>query len=186
MQVILFQNIDRLGMQGDVVSVANGYYRNYLGPREMAIEASANNLKRLEAKRSKLKEEADKQRQEAQGFAKRLAEARIHFVRKSPDGEKLFGSVHDHEIHEQLVAQGFNIERRQIVLNDPLKTTGTHDLRVKLVGNLEGHIKVTIEAEQEPEKEKAAAPAAVEALAAEEPAGEAQSDAVSGEAPPEA
>ena len=99
MQVILFENIDRLGMKGDVVNVANGYYRNYLGPRSMAVEATPANLKRLEAKRRQLQAEAEKQRQEAEGFARQLAQAPIKFVRKSPDGEKLFGSVSAHEIY---------------------------------------------------------------------------------------
>lgn len=172
MQVILFENVERLGMKGDVVNVANGYYRNYLGPRGVALDASSANLKRLEAKRKKLKIEADKQRQEAEGFSKQLANATIHFVRKSPDGEKLFGSVHDHEIVEQLVAQGFNIERRQIVLAEPLKTCGTHSLKVRLVGQLEAHIKVVIEPEDKPEEPKA------QAVAEETPeAGEAEAEA---------
>src|SRR5690349_1306183 len=126
MQIILFDNIDRLGMKGDVVNVANGYYRNYLAPRNLALEANAANLKRLEAKRRKLKAEAEKQKQDASSVGKRLAEARVHFVRKSPDGEKLFGSVHDHEIIQQLAEQGFTIERRQLVMKEPFKTVGVH------------------------------------------------------------
>jgi large subunit ribosomal protein L9 len=159
MQVILFENVDRLGMKGDVVNVADGYYRNFLGPRGVALEASDANLKRLESKRRKLKGEADRQRQEADGFSRQLAAARVHFIRKSPDGEKLFGSVHDHEIHEQLTAQGFNLERRQIVLREPLKTCGVHTVKIRLVGHLEAHVKVVIEPEAQPEL-KAAAEAA--------------------------
>jgi len=185
MQVILFENIDRLGMQGDVVNVANGYYRNFLGPRNLAVEASASNLKRLEAKRRKLKGEADKQRQEADGFSRQLAAARLHFVRKSSDGEKLFGSVHDHEIHEQLVEQGFNLDRRQILLREPLKTTGTHTVKIRLIGHLEAQVKVVIEAEAMAEaKETKEAATATEATAAEatppaEPAAQAEPPAES-------
>jgi large subunit ribosomal protein L9 len=160
MQVILFDNIDRIGMKGDVVNVAKGFYRNFLGPREMAIEASPANMKRLDAKRRKLRSEADKQRQEAEGFAKELATAKVSFTMKSSDGEKLFGSVHVHEIYDQLVAQGFNLERRQILLSEPIKTTGIHTVKIKLVGQVDASVKVTILPEKEAEAPKPeAAPA---------------------------
>jgi len=147
MQVILFKNVDKLGMQGEVVNVASGYYRNYLGPCGVAVEATKHNLKRLEAKRAKLQAEAEKQVQEAQSFAERLVEAQLRFVMKSPDGKKLFGSVHDHEIADQLIEQGFNIEKRQ-VQHEPIKETGTHKVKVKLVGQVEAIVDVVIEAEE--------------------------------------
>jgi large subunit ribosomal protein L9 len=168
MQVILFDNIDRLGLKGDVVNVANGYYRNYLGPRNLALDASEANLKRLEAKRRKLKSEAEKQRQEAEGFASQLANAKIVFTRKSPDGDKLFGSVTAHEIFDALVAQGFNLQRQQIALRESLKTVGTHTVKIRLIGQMEGHVKVVVEPEKE--DEVAAAPAeAVAVKPAEQP-----------------
>jgi large subunit ribosomal protein L9 len=168
MQVILFQNIEKLGMQGDIVNVANGYYRNYLGPRGAALEATAGNLKRLEVKRHKLQAEAEKQVQEAEAFSKQLAAAKIHFVMKAHDGDKLFGSVHDHEILEQLVAQGFNLERRQILLREPIKTTGTHTVRVRLVGQVDAFVHVTVEPEEEVKEVKAEKPAPVETAASED------------------
>jgi large subunit ribosomal protein L9 len=146
MQVILFQNVDKLGMQGDVVNVANGYYRNFLGPRGVAVQATKHNLKRLEAKRAKLQTEAEKQVQEARAFAEHLSSAELKFVMKSPDGKKLFGSVHDHEIAVLLIEQGFNIEKRQ-VQHEPIKETGTHKIKVKLVGQVEAVVDVVIEAE---------------------------------------
>ena len=170
MQIILFDNIDRLGMKGDVVNVANGYYRNFLGPRGLALDASQANLKRLEAKRRKLKTEAEKQKQEASVFGKRLAEATVRFVRKSPDGQKLFGSVHDHEIVQQLVEQGFNLEHRQLALKEPLKTVGAHTVKVRLIGNVEAHVTVVIEAERDAAAEAAQAAAEPKAQAAEQPA----------------
>ena len=86
MQVILFKNVDKLGMQGDVVNVANGYYRNYLGPCGVAVEATKHNLKRLEAKRAKLQAESEKQVQEAQSFAERLVEAQLRQRREASRG----------------------------------------------------------------------------------------------------
>jgi large subunit ribosomal protein L9 len=147
MQVILFKNIDNLGMQGQVVNVKNGYYRNYLGPQGLALEASSANLKRMELKRSRLREEAEKQVQEAEAYAVRLEAAPIKFVMKSPDGKRLFGSVHDHEIADQLIAQGFNLERRQVT-HEPIKETGKFRVKVTLVGQVEAHVTVTVEAEE--------------------------------------
>ncbi|HOE96179.1 MAG TPA: 50S ribosomal protein L9 [Candidatus Sumerlaeota bacterium] len=147
MQVILFRSIDKLGMQGDVVNVANGYFRNYLGPRGLAVEASEATLRRLEAKRKKLQLEAEKDRTDAESVAERLAGVRLHFTMKTIDGKKLFGSVTAQNILEQLNEQGYAFERRQITLHEPLKTTGEHDVRIKLVGHIEGHIKVQIDAE---------------------------------------
>lgn len=182
MQVIIFQNIDGLGMQGDVVNVKPGHFRNYLSPYGIAVEASATNLKRLEAKRNKLRAEAEKQRQAARAYADRLAEAEVKFVLKSPDGTKLFGSVHNHEIAEQLVAQGFEIEKRQ-VLGEPLKTVGEHKVRVRLSGGVDATVTVVIEAEPLPQLERVArpvrdeddAPVAGDEPAAEEVAAEAES-----------
>ena len=153
MQVIIFKNIDGLGMQGDVVNVKPGHFRNYLSPYGFAVEASASNLKRLEAKRNKLRAEAEKQRQAARAYADRLAESQVKFILKSPDGTKLFGSVHNHEIADQLVAQGYEIEKRQ-VLGEPLKTVGEHKVRIRLTGGVDATITVVIEAEPIPQLER--------------------------------
>ena len=156
MQVILFENVEKLGMQGDVVNVASGYFRNYLGPRNKAVLATETNLKRLELKRKRLTADAEKQLGEAEGVARQLTDAKVHFVMKSPDGHKLFGSVHDHQILEQLVEQGFQLERRQILLPDPIKETGEHTVRVRLLGRVEGEVTVVVEPEEAPPEEAAA------------------------------
>ncbi len=171
MQVVLFENIDKLGMQGDVVNVAKGYFRNYLGPRGVAVEASEANLKRLDAKRKKLMIAAEAQRGEAQTLSDRLAAAELNFKMKTIDGKKLFGSVHDREIVELLVEQGFEIERRQVALVEPIKSVGTHDVRVKLVGQIEAHIKVTVEDEAGPAEEEAETAEAASGDAAKEATG---------------
>lgn len=147
MQVILFQNIDKLGMQGDVVNVAPGYYRNYLGPRGIALEATAATLSRLADKQRKLRAMAEKQLGEASIVAEHLSKARLCFTMKATDGEKLFGSLHNHEIAEALAEQGFNIERRQIVMKDPIKTVGTHQVAIRLLGSVEASVTVEVIAE---------------------------------------
>jgi large subunit ribosomal protein L9 len=160
MQVILFRNIEKLGMQGDVVNVAPGYFRNYLGPHGVAVEATPTVLKRLEIKRKRLKEEAQKQVSAASELAKQLSKVELTFTMKSPDGMKLFGSLQDHQIHEQLVAQGFSIERRQVLLRESIKTIGSHPVKVRLIGNVEAQIKVVVKAEGAEAEAAAAKPAA--------------------------
>jgi large subunit ribosomal protein L9 len=180
MQVILFENIERLGMQGDVVNVAPGYYRNYLGPRGVAVEATARALSRLELKRKKLQAEAEKQLAGARDLSSRLNDVVLKFVMKATDGTKLFGSVSASEIVEQLKLQGHEVERRQIQLKDPIKLTGKYDIKVRMVGSVEAHVKVIVEAEgaAEAEAKAAADKAAAEAKAAEaKAAAEAPADA---------
>ncbi len=148
MQVILFQNIEKLGLQGDVVNVANGYFRNYLGPRGIAIAASDSNLSRLDEKRKKLKSEAEKQLNEAEIVAKHLGTVKLIYVMKATERGGLFGSVAAHDILEKLKEQGFaNIERRQIMLAEPIKTLGTHTVKVKLHSHVGTNISVTIQPE---------------------------------------
>lgn len=178
MQVILFQNVERLGMQGDVVNVASGYFRNYLGPRGIAIEASPNTLARLEAKRVKMRAEAERQVGEASAIAKQLKDVQLKYVMKAtPDGARLFGSVSALDIAEKLHELGFTtIERRQVALHEPIKTVGTYTVKIKLIGNVDAAISVAVASdapvvEEAPKAKKAAeAPAAAEAEApAEEP-----------------
>lgn len=147
MQVILFRNIERVGMQGDIVNVAPGYFRNYLGPRGMAAEATEATLRRLELKRKKLQAQAEIQRNEARALAKRLAEVKLQFTRKATDQHKLFGSVNDHDVLEALTQAGFAFERRQILLHDPIKTTGVHMVRIRLEGNLIAEVAVKVDAD---------------------------------------
>jgi len=176
MQIILFQNIERLGMQGDVVNVASGYYRNYLSPRGIAVEATPGNLSRLDIKRKRLKAEAERQVNEAGTVAKQLAELQIRFVMKAHD-DRLFGSVQDHDIVERIQAAGFKLDRRQVALHEPIKTLGTHHVRIKLVGHIEAQVTVVVEPEggEEPVKPAKAAPAteAPAAPVAETPAADA-------------
>ena len=173
MQVILFKNIERLGMQGDVVNVAAGYFRNYLGPRGIAIEASANTLARLEIKRQKMRAEAERQIGEADVLARQLKDVQIKYVMKTaPDGQRLFGSVGALDIVEKLAALGFTtIERRQIALHEPIKNVGAHAVKIKMLGSVEAHVTVIVEAENAPPAEPVRAPKA--AKAAEAPKAEA-------------
>jgi large subunit ribosomal protein L9 len=155
MQVLLFENIEKLGFQGDVVNVANGYFRNYLSPRGVAVEATQSNLRRHQGRRDKLKEEAAKQVQAAEAIGERLSATPVKFVMKAtPDGDKLFGSVHDRDIAAILQEAGFEVERRDVVLAEPIKTVGTHSVKVKVHTHVLTELSVVVEAEAPPADEK--------------------------------
>ena len=170
MQVILFQNIAKLGMQGDVVNVANGYFRNYLGPRRIAVEATPGNLRRHEFARKKLQAEAEKQIKAAQDVGTRVAQIPIRFVMKATeDGMKLFGSVHDRDIVAKLVEAGFECERRQIIMSEAIKTVGVHTVKIRLHTHVTADVTVTVEAE-------GGAPAEAEQETEEKPKAEAEAN----------
>lgn len=174
MQVILFQTVEQLGLQGSVVNVAAGYYRNYLGSMGIAIEATAGNLRQSELKRKRLQAEAEKQVQDAQVQAKRLAETKLEFVEKANPEGRLFGAIRDHEIMDALTEQGFKIERRQVLMKEPIKAVGTYSVRIRLIQGVDASVAVLVkgEAVAEEAEEKEAAPAAAEAPAAAAPEGE--------------
>ncbi|MCE5229641.1 50S ribosomal protein L9 [bacterium] len=173
MQVILFQTVEQLGMQGDVVNVAAGYYRNFLGPRGYAIEATEGNLRQSEAKRKKLKAEAEKQVQTAKAYADRLAGVKLEFAEKANPEGRLFGAIHDREVLDALKAQGFDIERRQVLIKEPIKAVGQHTVRIRLLQGVETTISVIVkaiavaEAAEAEAEEKAEAKAEPEAQPAE-------------------
>lgn len=144
MQIILFKTVEQLGMQGDVVNVAAGYYRNYLGPRGFAVEATEGNLRHSAKKREKLKAEAEKQVETAKGYAQRLAEVKLEFTEKANNEGRLFGAIHDREVLDALKAQGFEIERRQILMKEPIKAVGQHTVRVRLLQGVETTIGVNV------------------------------------------
>lgn len=168
MQVILFKTVEQLGLQGSVVNVAAGYYRNYLGPMGIAIEATEGNLRQSEMKRKRLQTEAEKQVQDAQAQARRLAETKLEFTEKANPEGRLFGAIHDREIMDALDEQGYKIERRQILMKEPIKAVGNYSVRIRLLQGVDCTVPVIVkgEAVAEAEEEKAA-PAAVEAPAAE-------------------
>jgi large subunit ribosomal protein L9 len=142
MQVILRQQLENLGNPGDVVDVKPGYARNYLIPKGLAYEATPGNLKRIAAERSS----AEKREQEAFGEAKKASAAfenvSLTFrVRASEEG-KLFGSITSADIAEELAKQGITVDRRQIDLDEPIKTLGVTSVPVRLHSQVRPEVKV--------------------------------------------
>ena len=144
MEVILRQAVDNLGHPGDVVTVSNGYARNYLLPRGVAFVATEGNKKRITQEKARLEAAEESRRGAAQELADRMAEVSITFAARVGEEGKLFGSVTAGDIAQQLEAQGFHVERRQIDLHEPIKALGVYRVPIKLHADVKPEIKVWV------------------------------------------
>jgi large subunit ribosomal protein L9 len=145
-QVILREELPNLGTIGDVVKVKPGYARNYLLPRGLAVEASVRNLHELEHQKRVIADKRMREQKSAAAVADKLASVKLVFeVRAGEDG-KLFGSVTNQDIHRQLEEKGHAIDRRRILLDDPIKSLGTHDVVVHLGPDTKATLKVDVKA----------------------------------------
>ena len=144
MEVILRQAVEKLGNPGDVVSVSNGYARNFLLPRGVAYEATEGNKKRIAQEKARLEAAETTRRESAQDFAKRLEEVSITFAARVGEEGKLFGSVTTADIAQQLEAQGYHVEKRQIDLHEPIKALGVYRVPIKLHADVKPEIKVWV------------------------------------------
>ena len=147
MKVILREDVENLGKGGELVEVKNGYGRNFLIPRGLAVVANPRNIREVEHQKSVAAAKAAKLRASAQAVAKRLADTPIALKRKVGEQDKLYGSVTAMDIAEALAARGLQIDRRHIDLAEPIKTVGDHEVGVKLHAEVVGKVKVKVEAE---------------------------------------
>ena len=132
MQVILLERIGRLGQMGDVVSVKDGYARNFLLPQKKALRATKDNLARFETERSQLEARDLELKKEAEAVAAKLNGMNFVAIRQAGDTGQLYGSVTSRDIAEVITGGGFTVDRRQIVLDRPIKTLGVHATKVAL------------------------------------------------------
>jgi large subunit ribosomal protein L9 len=144
MEVILRQAVENLGKPGDVVKVKNGYARNYLLPRDLAYEATPGNLKRIQLERDRLEAAENQRRDTAQSLATRLEQVSLTFSARVGDEGKLFGSVTATDIAQQLEAQGFHVEKRQIDLHEPIKALGVYRVPVRLHADVKPEVRVWV------------------------------------------
>jgi large subunit ribosomal protein L9 len=149
MEVILLQDVEKLGTRGQLVKVADGYGRNYLLPKKMAMAATTQNRKWVEQQRVKFLKLEATEKAEAEELAKLLEGVSLQFTRKAGEKGTLFGSVTAMDIAEGLAARGFHIDRRKIQLDAPLKITGEYQVPVKLHREVTTPIKVDVEGEIE-------------------------------------
>lgn len=144
MKLILREDVDNLGRLGDIVQVKPGYGRNYLIPKGMAMPATAGNLKVFETERKKLQQRMDAVRTDAQSLADRLNAAQVEILVRVGDAGKLYGSVTSAMIADNLEAQGIEIDRRKIVLEEPIRSLGYYDVEVKLHSDVEASVRVKV------------------------------------------
>jgi large subunit ribosomal protein L9 len=149
MEVILKEDVQKLGHRGDVVKVADGYGRNFLLPRKLAIEATPANRAVIEQMKAAAVRRSAKEKSDAEALAKQFTTVHLTFLRKVGDREHLFGSVTAADIAQEMEARGFNIDRRKIQLDEPLKTLGDFDVPIKLHRDVAAPIKVTIKPDTE-------------------------------------
>ncbi|MBU0989014.1 MAG: 50S ribosomal protein L9 [Proteobacteria bacterium] len=149
MEVILRQDMDELGLEGDIVNVARGYARNHLLPNGFVLEANPQNLKVLELQRKKIDVKRLKGRQDAEKLKKKLEEIVVNLSLKAGEEGKLYGSVTTIDIASLLEARGIGIDRRKIVLEKPIKALGEYDVPVKIYPKVVGSVKVVVAAEDE-------------------------------------
>jgi len=147
MKIILNQGIDTLGKAGDLVKVADGYARNYLIPKGLASEADSRNIKAFEHEKKRIMVQAEKDRKKAEEIAAKLGAITCTIARRVGEQEKLFGSVGVKDIQEALLLLGIEMDKRNIILDEPLKALGEFPVRIKVGGGATAEIKVAVVAE---------------------------------------
>jgi large subunit ribosomal protein L9 len=150
MEVILKEDISNLGHRGDVIKVADGYGRNYLLPRKLAMEANAANKAVIEQMKASAVRRSAKEKAEAEQLVTQLNTLALVFTRRVGENDHLFGSVTSSDIAQELAAKGFAIDRRKIQLDEPLKSTGEFHVPVKLHREVTAHVGVTVKGEEAP------------------------------------
>ncbi|VAW39273.1 LSU ribosomal protein L9p [hydrothermal vent metagenome] len=145
MEIILKNDMEKLGHTGEVVNVAPGYARNYLIPRGIAIEATRGNIRQFESERAGWEKKAEKLRGDANSQKDALEALSLVFKRKVGEEGKLFGSVTSMDLEAELKVQSFEIDRKKIVLGDPIKSLGSYRVAVKLHPGVKAELKVSVE-----------------------------------------
>ena len=148
MEVILKEDVDTLGHRGDVVKVADGYGRNFLLPKKLAMEATAANKAVIEQMKASAVRRSAKEKSEAEALVGQLNNVSLVFERKVGEHDQLFGSVTSADIAHGLEAKGFNIDRRKVHLEEPLKQLGEFHIPVKLHREVTAHVAVTVKADE--------------------------------------
>jgi len=144
MEVILRQAVENLGHPGDMVKVSAGFARNYLLPRGIAVAATDGNRKRIALEKARLEAAEGQRRESAEELAKRVEQVSLTFSARVGEEGKLFGSVTASDIAEQMAAQGFTIEKRQIDLHEPIKALGVYRVPIRLHADVKPEIKVWV------------------------------------------
>lgn len=149
MKIILREELDNLGHMGEIVEVANGYARNFLIPKGFAVEANTSNRRAFEHEQKVIKDRARKLYETAKQLAERLSQAKVTLTAKAGEEGKLFGSITSKDIADALVAQGFNVDKKRVVMDEPIKRLGTHVVDIKVASEVAAKVNVEVVAQAE-------------------------------------
>lgn len=144
MKVILRQDFENLGKFGDIVEVKDGYARNFLIPRKIALPATPGNIKMIETEKKQKAFKLERERLIAQQIAERLSKVELTIPMKAGENERLFGSVTAQMIANELEKLGFEIERRKILLDEPIKSLGSYEVPIRLHSDISVKLKVNV------------------------------------------
>ena len=149
MEIILTEDVEKLGSEGDVVEVADGYARNYLLPRHMAVEATDQKIEEIKRQKERERKRKEERRENAQTTAAKLDSTKYVFSVKAGDQGRLFGSVTSNDIAEKLEDDGYDIDKKEIELDDHIKSLGVHNVPVKIYDDIYAEIKVQVVEKEE-------------------------------------
>jgi len=149
MKVILMQDVESLGLEGDIVDVARGYARNYLVPQRISIEASSGNLKALETRKKKIMAKRMKDKEAAERIKENISQVTVTIQGKAGEEGKLYGSVTSRDIAQELEKKDITVDRKKIIIDEPIRTIGEFDVGIKLYPEVVAQIKVFVEKMQE-------------------------------------
>jgi large subunit ribosomal protein L9 len=144
MKIILRADVERLGKIGSLVNVSPGFARNFLIPNNMAYPATEGNLKRIEFEKHRAAQLAEREKEEARQFAAKLGEVSLTFQVKVGEEDKLYGSVTSADISEEMLKQGFEIDKRKILIEEPIKALGVYSVGVRVHPEVTAEIKVWV------------------------------------------
>ena len=144
MKVVLLERVENLGAIGDVVTVKDGFARNFLLPREKALRATTSNLKVFEAQRAQIEARNEKAKAEAGKSGEKLDGSTYILIRQAGESGQLYGSVTARDVSDAIQAEGGKVERSQVVLNNPIKLLGVHDVQVRLHAEVTVIVKINV------------------------------------------
>ncbi len=148
MKVLLKQDVEKLGHKGDIVDVAPGFGRNYLIPRKLAVEVTPQNIKQIELQRQSLLKKIEREKLSAQELINRLNQVKLVFRRKAGEKDMIFGSVSAGDIKEELEKLGFSLEKKKILLDEPIRRLGHYTIPIKVYRDEKAEIHVEVAREE--------------------------------------
>ena len=153
MEIILMQDLESLGLEGDIIDVAKGYARNYLIPKGFAIEANDANMKALEMRKGKIMAKRGKDKEAAERVREKISQITVTVRRKAGEGGKLYGSVTSRDIAQGLEKEGVIVDRKKIIIDETIRSLGESEVDIKLYPEVIATTKVVVEKEEEKAKE---------------------------------